>query len=239
MFYWKNFEWIKLDIPELETVEGDTRYYKVDDDTLLPSMTSLLSLLDDGGIDEWIKRVGEDEAKRVVDSAVARGNNLHDLSERYLMNTLQRSDVKGPGSVLFNRNKRYLDELGPIVAIESPLYSRKYKYAGRVDCIAFHNKDLCIVDHKNTRRKVDFKKSYARKKVFGYMIQTCGYARAFHEMFPHLPKPSHGILIFGNYQTMDSTRFKFELEPLEKELDIVIDAYYGKRDIKESKYFSI
>lgn len=236
---WKTFEWINLDIPDLDTIEGETRYYKVDDETHLPSMTSLLSQLDDGGIDEWIKRVGEDEAQKVVKTAVSRGNNLHDLSERYLMNTLQRRDVKGPGSLLFNRNRKYLNELGPIVAIEAALYSRTYKYAGRVDCIAFHDKNLCIVDHKNTRRKIDFKKSYARKKVFSYMIQTCGYARAFKEMFPHLPKPSHGILIFGNHETMDSTMYKFEIAPLEKELDIVIDAYYGRCDIKDSKYFSI
>lgn len=236
---WKQFEWINLNIPDLETIEGDTRYYKVDETLHLPSMTSLLAQLDDGGVDKWRKRVGEEEADKVVREATARGNNLHDLSERYLMNKLQRKDVEGPATILFNRSRKYLNQLGPIVAIEAALYSKEYKYAGRVDCIAFHDKHLCIVDHKNSRRKIDLKKGYARKKLFSYMIQTCGYARAFHEMFPKLPKPTHGILIFGNFDVMQSNMFKFELEPLYKELDIVVDAYYGRCDIKTSKYFSL
>lgn len=237
---WKTFEWVKgFEIPDLETIEGDTRYYKVDEDTLLPSMTSLLSQLDDGGIDAWRKRVGEVEADRIVLEAVTRGNNLHDLSERYLMNKLKRSEVSGPATVIFNRNRKYLNQLDLIVAIEAALYSRKYKYAGRVDCIAFHENDLCIVDHKNSRRKLDMSKSYVKKKLFSYMIQTCGYARAFHEMYPHLPMPTHGLLIFGIFEDMSSKKFKFKIDPLQKELDIIIDAYYDRCDIKDSRYFSL
>lgn len=239
MMYWKTFDWINLPLREIETVEGETRYYKVSDDTLLPSMTSLLHLLDDGGIDEWRKRVGEEEADKIVAEAVKRGNSLHDMSERYLKNELARADVKGPGKILFNRSQPILNELGPIVAIEAPLYSLKYRYAGRVDCIAFHGGDLCIVDHKNSRNAIDLKKGYARKKLFKYMVQTCGYARAFHEMFPALPKPSHGLLIVGNYKTMNSEKFKFELAPLEKELDVVIAAYHNGADIKESAFFKL
>lgn len=236
---WKTFEWVSLNIPDLETIEGDIRYYKVDETLHLPSMTSLLSLLDDGGVDAWRKRVGEEEAEKVVKAAVARGNNLHDLSERYLQNQLTRKDVDGPASVLFNRTRPLLNQLGPIVAIEAALYSKTHRYAGRVDCIAFHEKHLCIVDHKNSRRQIDFKKSYARKKLFSYMVQTCGYARAFSEMFPHLPKPSHGVLIFGNFETMNARLYKYELAPFEKELDIIIDSFHNGGDIKRSQYFKL
>lgn len=236
---WKKFEWIELFFKELETIEGETRLYKVEEGVTLPSMTSILSILDDGGIDDWIKRVGQDEADRIVSEAVARGNNLHDLSERYLRNDLSRSEVKGPATVLFNRSRLILNELGPIIAIEVPLYSIKDQYAGRVDCIAFHGKDLCIVDHKNSRKKINLNKGYAKKKIFGYMLQTYGYARAFHEMYPHLPMPTHGMLIIGCLETLTSTKMKFPLSHLAKEFDILLDAYYGRGDVKLSKFYSL
>lgn len=234
---WKTFKWLKVfDFPEIETIEDNgIRHYKVRPDLLLPSMTTMLKVLDDGGIDDWRKRVGEEEAERIVKQAVDRGNNLHDLSERYLCNVLQRRDVKGPATVLFNRTRLLLNELGPLVAIEVPLYSIKDKYAGRVDCIAFHERDLCIVDHKNTRTKVDLKHKFGKKKVFKYMMQLYGYARALNEMIGHMP--THGILIFGNYDTMTATKMKFKLSPLEKEFEIILDAYHNGGDVKRSQFF--
>jgi hypothetical protein len=235
----KTFEWLDLPFKEIETEEGETRLYKISDDIKLPSMTSMLGILDDGGIDNWKQAVGEEEAERIVAEAIKRGNSLHDLSERYLKNELSRSDVKGPGAVLFNRSKRFLDQLGPIVAIEEALYNVDDKYAGRVDCIAFHQGDLCIVDHKNSRSAIDLNKDYSRKKLYKYMLQATGYGRAFHKMFPQLPKPSHGILIVGNFRAMNSDMFKFKLEPLESELDILVDAYYNRTDIKRSMFFKL
>ena len=174
-----------------------------------------------------------------MDEAIRRGNSLHDLSERYLKNELKREDVTGPGSVLFNRSKAHLDTLGPIIAVEAPLYNVEDGYAGRVDCIAFHGKDLCIVDHKNSRRKIDFTKDYARKKIFKYMVQCCGYGRAFHKMFPNLPAPTHGILIVGNFNDMSSSFYKFSLKSLEKELDILLESYYGRGFIERSSFFKL
>jgi hypothetical protein len=235
----KTFEWIRIPFKEYDTIEGETRYYKISDDVQLPSMTSILNLLDDGGIEEWRKRVGEDEADKIVNEAVKRGNNLHDLSERYLKNELNRGDIKGPGAILFNRSKPLLDELGPIIGIEVPLYSIKHKYAGRVDCIAFHGKDFCIVDHKNSRKSINFKKKYARRKIFKYMLQTFGYARALKEMYPELPMATHGLLIVGNHEANKSTKIKFELTPLEKEFNILLDAYYKRGDLKESGFHKL
>lgn len=239
MHPWKKFDWIPFDLKDLETEEGETRYYIIDEDTKFPSMTSILSLLDDGGVDAWRKRVGEEEAEKVVKEAVARGNNLHDLSERYLLNTLERKDVVGPGSVLFNRTRPHLNELGPIIAIEAALYSRVRRYAGRVDCIAFHGTDLCIVDHKNSRRAIDLSKDYARKKLVSYIFQLFGYSVAFKEMFPQFPKATHGILMVGNFTEMNATKFKIKFtEELAYEFDLLIAAYYGWVDINRSVFFS-
>lgn len=238
MLDWKKFEWIPFELKDLQTEEGETRYYIIDENTKFPSMTSILSLLDDGGVDAWRKRVGDEEAERIVKEAVARGNNLHDLSERYLLNTLERKDVKGPGSVLFNRTRTYLNELGPIIAIEAALYSRQRGYAGRVDCISFHGKDLCIVDHKNSRRAIDLSKVYAQRKLAGYIFQLFGYSVALKEMKPQFPKATHGILMVGNFTEMNATKYKFKFtDELAAEFDLLIDAYFGRADIQTSVYF--
>lgn len=235
---WKKFDWVPLPFKDLQTEEGETRYYIIDENTKFPSMTSILGMLDDGGVDAWRKRVGEEEAERVVKEAVARGNNLHELSELYLMNKLERKDVKGPGSILFNRSRRHLNELGPIVGIEVALYSRKRRYAGRVDCITFHQKHLCIADHKNSRRRIDLSKDYACKKLYGYMLQTVGYAIALKEMFPKLPMATHGLLIVGNFDVMSSDKFKFKFTPeLFADFDHLLDSYYGKAKIEDARYF--
>jgi hypothetical protein len=237
--HWKTFRHLNIPFKEIETIEGETRYYKVDENNILPSMTSILKILDDKGIDKWKKAVGDDEANRIVQEAITRGNSLHDLSERYLLNTLNREDVSGPGKILFNRNKKYLDELGPIVGVEVPLYSLCKKYAGRGDLIAFHGKHLCIVDHKNSRKPINLKKRYGKRKLFKYMLQIVGYAIAFKEMFPDLPMPTHGMLIIGNHETMNSECRKFLLKPLIKEFEILLDIYYNHSDKKQSAYFKL
>lgn len=236
---WKKFEWANLEFKEFDTIEENgSRHYNIDG-ILLPSMTTILSVLNDGGIDEWKKRVGEEEANRIVSEAINRGNSLHDLSERYLKNTLGPKEVKGPGAVLFNRNRRYLNELQMIVGIEVCLYSLKLGYAGRADCIAFHDGDLCIVDHKNTRRALDLSKGYAKKKIYGYMAQAAGYGIAFAEMFPHLPPPTHGLLIFGNHDKSSSKPYKFPLAPMKKEVEIIARAYYNGTRAEESQFYKL
>lgn len=238
MLQFKKFKHLNVPFQDIETVEGKTRYYKVKDE-LLPSMTSILGCLDDGkGLDEWKKAVGEDEAEKIVKEATTRGNSLHDLSERYLLNNLNREDVKGPGKILFNRNRVHLDKFTAIVGVEVAVYSLSKRYAGRVDLFAFdEDKKFCVGDHKNTRKRIDLAYGYNRKKLFKYMLQTAGYGIAFEEMFlGKLPAPTHGILIVGCHSDSTSTRYRFELEPLRKEFDILLDIYYNDRNKNDSLY---
>lgn len=238
-FKWKTFEWIKLPFEELEVDEtGPYRRYVVGDQKF-PSMTSVLKVLDDGMVSDWENRIGKEEAQRIVKEAVDRGENLHELSEKYLMNTLTRDQVSGKGAILFNRARKHLDTLKTILAVEAPLYSTKHQYAGRVDCIAVNEEGhVCIVDHKNSRRKIDLSKSYMRRKIFKYKLQCYGYARAMAEMFS-CPMPKKGMLIVSEFETLTSIIIEFDLEPLEKEFDIVLDAFYGKADPKTSEFFRL
>ena len=203
-------------------------------------MTSILAVLKDkvDGLAAWRKRVGEEEADRITKEAGQRGNELHDLSEKYLNNELKRSEVKGQAGILFNRAKRHLDTVQAVIATEVPLYSTKCKYAGRVDAVVMMGNQLTILDHKNSRNPIDLSKDYNRRKLFKYQLQCAGYARAFHEMTGI--KPTQGCLIVSNFLASTSDIFKFDLEPFYKELDLVVEEYYESNGcINKSKYYEL
>lgn len=237
-FTWKKFDWEPLEFDEMESVtsEDGTRFYKTPVGNL-PSMTTILNVLDDGGIDAWVKRVGEEEADRIKNEASGRGNSLHDLNEAYLRNELERSQLSGKGKVLFNRVKPLLDQINPVLATEIPLYSKKYQYAGRVDCVAYINGVLYIIDHKNSRRPINIKKQYARRKLFKYYLQCIGYAICIEEMYGI--KPQKGCILIGNHETSNAEWFRFNLDTYRHEFDILIDIVNGKRPKSDSMYFSL
>lgn len=59
MLSFKKFDWADEVFEEVEVIESDgvgPRLYITPDNKKLPSMTSVLSLLDDGGIDKWVER---------------------------------------------------------------------------------------------------------------------------------------------------------------------------------------
>lgn len=233
----KTFPQAGIEFDDYETIEGDTRLY-VTPDGNFPSMTSLLKQLDDGGIDKWKKRVGKAEAEKVVNEATSRGNSLHDLNELYLLNKLKREDVKGPGRILFNRVRHYLDEIDLVVGTEVALYNKDDGYAGRADALVMMGDDIMVLDHKNSRRPIDTKKDYARKKLLKYMIQCCGYRRALYKMKGIWA--TKGCIIVGNHMTSTADRFIFDLDHLDPELDIIIHAYYNAQaGIKNSMYFQL
>jgi len=237
LFGFKTFEHDLFQLDEIETIEGEIRLYKTPFGNY-PSMTSLLKQLDDGGITAWKERVGEEEAMRIQVESTTRGNKLHQLCEDYLMNKLIRTDITGQGGLLFNRAKGILDGITVVHGVEVPLYSTSGRYAGRTDGIVTINNKLTILDHKNSRRKIDFTKSYARKKIFEYMVQCTGYSRALCEMTGKFAE--QGMLVISNMETLTSESITFPISiDLINELDILINGYYNAGNIKSSLYYSL
>ena len=232
----KTFEWMPIEFDEIETIEavkeGDPRIYLTPEGNF-PSMTTILGqLTKKSDIDAWRDYVGHDEADKIVAAAIDRGNALHDYNERYLNNELQRSDMNhAQAKMLFNRVKQYLDAIELVIGTESPLYSKSCGYAGRCDAIGVVDGDICIIDHKNTR-KVMHASKYGRKKLWKYKIQCCGYARALYEMTG--VQASHGYLVVGNVEANTGEAIKFELtEELYHDLDVLVEAWYHNGTKKE------
>jgi len=165
----------------LEELEADTtengRFYTTPSGQILPSITTVLSVKNKSGLDAWRKRVGEEEANRIMNQAALRGTAVHQLAEDYVNNEKDWSKGAMPANLFtFNTIKPLLDKhLNNVWIQEAPLYSEKLSVAGRVDCIAEWDGVLSIIDYKTSKR---FKK---REYVESYFIQEAAYAAMFLE----------------------------------------------------------
>ena len=77
---------INFDFPKLEEVKvNGQRYYKVEND-LFPSVTTILSIQNNEGLQKWRERMGEEVANFESRRAANRGNDFHKICETYLNN---------------------------------------------------------------------------------------------------------------------------------------------------------
>lgn len=159
-----------------KTTESGRKYYTPEGNAY-PSITTVLSIVGKDSIQEWRKRVGEEEANRISGQATTRGTAVHKLAEDYLNNVENWKEGHMPANLFsFNQIKKILDErVNNVWFQEEFLYSDKLKCAGQVDCIAEFDGQLSIIDFKTSR------KPKKREWIRNYEVQTCFYAAAFLE----------------------------------------------------------
>lgn len=173
------FEHQFLELPNLETktINGK-RHYHVDGE-YFPSVTTVLSVKEEGeALKKWKERLGPEKAAAHMKRSAERGERLHNLLERYVLNEeIDHRSVMGSTAELFQQVKPVLDEnIGTIYAIERPLYSKTLGVAGRVDLIA---------DWKGKPAVIDFKGADRPKKkewIDSYFMQESLYAYMTYEM---------------------------------------------------------
>jgi hypothetical protein len=165
-------------LPELECETLPTgRTYVTPEGNKYPSITTVLGHFGKEAIQAWRKRVGEEVANKISTQAGTRGTAVHQLAEDYVNNKEDWSKGAMPSNLFtFNTIKPILDKhVDNIWAQEVPLYSDKFKIAGRVDCIAEFDGELCIIDYKTSRKP---KKA---EWIQNYFHQCAFYAAAFYE----------------------------------------------------------
>lgn len=160
-----NFDRVDL---EKEEVNGK-RFYKTPDG-IFPSVTTVTGWEKRNFFAGWRKNNLE-ESKRVC----ARGNRLHSMTERYLLNDKLNLDEYKEEIDLFNTLKPELDKIKNIYCLEYPLWSKVLGLAGRVDCIAEYDKQLSIIDFKGSTK---LKK---KEHIENYFLQASAYALMWQE----------------------------------------------------------
>jgi len=156
---------------ELLSEENDSGRYYVTPEGKYPSVTTVTGWEKRKFFAEWRKNNPE-EAKRTVN----RGNKLHSLIERYLNNeSLDKKEIDPFTLDLFLQMKKDVDRIDNIHALETPLYSKLLKLAGRVDCIAEFDGQLAIIDFKGST------KAKRKEDIDNYFMQATAYSIMWKE----------------------------------------------------------
>ena len=200
-----------VDEPSRREVIDGRRVYVTPAGNVYPSITSILGSQPKPGIEEWRKKVGEEEAQRIMKDSSELGTMVHNLCEQYLYNMPLKCDYPDEAISVFNRLRFILGNVNNIYGLELPLYSDMLKVAGTADCVAEYNGILSVIDFKTSRR--------AKREdwINDYYIQAFFYAQAFYEMSGALPEQ---IVI------LVAVRDTFEIQVFKKtisEVDIYID----------------
>ena len=174
----KHFEFDLLEFASLNRIDGETaRLYETPTGQRYPSVTTVLGKMSDKtALNEWRKRVGDEEANRVSARAASRGTVIHNMCEKYILD--EEIDTSLPHNmVIFRQIKGILDEkVDMIRATECTLFSHHLKIAGTCDLIADYDGRLSIIDYKtSTKRK-------RKDWIEGYFLQCCLYSYLLWEM---------------------------------------------------------
>ncbi len=179
-----------LPLLKAKNVNGKRFYEIAETKEVYPSITSVLSIRQREGLDEWRKKVGDAVANHIMITAANRGKAVHSMVEDYLNNLDINSNEKYKKQFLpkmmFNVLQPELKKINSICLQEAQMYSEKYTVAGRCDCIAEYDGVLSVIDFKTSKgeKKEDW--------IENYFIQGSAYAEMYEE---HFNKPIEQVVI--------------------------------------------
>lgn len=157
------------------------RKYLTPDGNKLPSVTEILSRTSDKtALNEWRKRVGDEEANRVSKESTSLGTLVHKHVENYILGEDRPSgtnDIRMLAKQLSdNIIEQGLREVNEIWAMEQPLYYPEL-YAGTADLIGKFRGLPTIMDHKTSKllKKEEWMEDY--------FLQLIAYALAHNEVY--------------------------------------------------------
>ena len=158
-----------------------SRHYQTPEGKPLPSVTTVLSALaDKTALHEWRKRVGNEEANRIMNLATGIGTQVHLHLEKFILEedrpsgtNLIHQMAKELSDIVINDG---LSNISEVWGTEVPLYYPGL-YAGTADCIGVYKGQQAIIDFKTTR------KPKKRAWIDDYFLQGAAYAAAHNELY--------------------------------------------------------
>jgi hypothetical protein len=126
------------------------RYYKVDGERLA-SVTTILGVLDKGGLARWRGNVGNEKADEISKEAAEYGTAVHGFFERY-----NRGDHGPYGPPIDTIIQPYVawhkTQVAAVLAAEKLVVCRRFKFAGTADAIvALTDGSIAVVDLKTSK----------------------------------------------------------------------------------------
>ena len=148
------------------------RHYKIDGERY-PSVTTILSMWDKGGLAQWRGHVGNAEADRISKEATDYGTAIHQLFE--MINRGNRGPFGEPDDTVVAPYIAWFDEhVEKVIGAEKLLVSRTHKYAGTADGVV-------ILKGDTTATVIDLKTSKTELSQREWELQLGAYALALEE----------------------------------------------------------
>ena len=165
----------KPPLPKLKRKnENGKRVYYDEDGNRYRSVTSVVGVKDQPGLEEWRKNVGEDVANYVSRKAMNLGTKMHSMVETYLYNK-KNSEKNIFAKAHFVNIKPLLKPINDIRGLEEKICSKDLGLAGTADCIAEYDGVLSIIDFKTSSKQK--KEEWIEK----YFLQTTAYSIMWEE----------------------------------------------------------
>lgn len=215
---------------KLTRIENDLgRFYDVGEKIPVPSVTTVLSHTSDKSfLEEWKKKVGEEEAERIVTESSAVGEKLHDNMEKYLLNGDAPSGsflVKSMSNIIIK--KGITDKLDEVWGLEAPLYYPEL-YAGTTDLVGIYESKPAIIDFKNSRK-------YKKKEwIEDYFLQLVAYSEAHNIL--HGTNIQCGVILMATWN-LDFLKFEISGNEYNKYKDkwyYCLHKYYSEHGTYQS-----
>ena len=170
--------------PNLKRVENDLGRFDIDSNGKeVPSVTTVLSATSDkSGIDVWKRRVGHEEATRIINESTTIGSNVHYALENYLNGDDWK--IQDDGSYVSKTSisilncfiQNLINDISEIWGLEVGLILDGL-YAGTADCVGIYNDKESLIDFKTA------KKIKPKEWIEDYFLQCSAYANAHNVMF--------------------------------------------------------
>lgn len=158
--------------------ETEGRHYTTPTGGYYPSVTSIVGILNEKHIKEWVARVGEEKANEIKKIAGEHGSRWHELMEKTLYEGVQKIPF---GKEFFAVYPQIINNvfprIGEVKAIELRMWSDETECAGTVDLIAEFDGKLSIIDWKTSKHE---KQSH---EIKSYWCQTAAYAIMAEERY--------------------------------------------------------
>lgn len=170
--------------PELKRVDKEAgRYYVDSNNNPVPSVTTVLSNTSNkkDSIEQWRKRVGEEEANRITKKSTDIGSMVHEALELFLNGRDWDNFSEDPNDLIAKKiTTKFintgLNSITEVWGLEIGLILEGL-YAGTADCVGKINGVPSIIDFKTSR------KMKRREWIEDYFLQGCAYANAHNVMF--------------------------------------------------------
>lgn len=157
------------------------RVYQTPDGEKLPSVTTILGATKDmTALNEWKRRVGEQQAAQITQEAAGIGTAMHNNLEKFLAG-LPRQPGNNPVHVQANKMANIIIENGlthmnEIWAAEQSLYFPGL-YSGTTDLVGVYKGNPSICDYKQTN------KPKKEEWIEDYKLQLMAYIMAHNEVY--------------------------------------------------------